>query len=225
MPDIASLRTKPDSCPASFHFAACFPAFPGVPAVTSEWYYLAGYCFRAMKALPLILFTYPLGRRGHVRLVVWGMERLVPLCLCLCCCSVLFLLLLEGGRMLSLPDWALDRQRHNLLISLALALPEKLGRRAGQALRAAVGRAVPQSCLARSSGTACPAADHRRHEFAVPLPLGRAAPAAAMGVPPLACAPAAAVPDAGSPCTEARHPVMRPLTALTIFPAIPAARG
>lgn len=51
-------------------------------------HYLAGYCFRAMKALPLILlFTYPLGRRGHGRLVVRGMERLVPLCLCLCCCS------------------------------------------------------------------------------------------------------------------------------------------
>ena len=50
-----------------------------------------------MKALPLILlFSYPLGRRGYGRLVVRGMERLVPLCLCLCC-SALFLLLLEGG--------------------------------------------------------------------------------------------------------------------------------
>lgn len=88
-----------------------------------EWHYLAGYCFRAMKALPLILlFTYPLGRREHGRLVVRGMERLLPLCLCLCCCSVLFLLLLEGGRMLSLPDWEPDRQRHNILISLVLAL-------------------------------------------------------------------------------------------------------
>ena len=90
--------------------------------MTPEWYYLAGYCFRAMQALPLILlFTYPLGRRGHGCLAVWGMERLVSLCLCLCCCSALFLLL-EGGRMLSLSDWASDRQRHNALISLVLAL-------------------------------------------------------------------------------------------------------
>ena len=325
--------------------------------MTPEWYYLAGYCFRAMQALPLILlFTYPLGRRGHGRLAVWGMERLVSLCLCLCCCSALFLLL-EGGRMLSLSDWASDRQRHNTLISLVLALlacalgafflglvqranrrlpdfppsqqdedcrydgavirrpmlllvpvllcqfallgevdgrllwtkdwweiilefpggclldalsqlsvagglallalhahartPLLSDRNRDRAVRwcaawAVLGQLIvclkswakvldkpcslllagqPLSLVWSEVGTACLAADHRRPEFAGPLPLGRAALSAAMGAPPLAGAPAAAVPDAASPCTEARPPVTILLTALAIVPAIPQARG
>lgn len=170
----------------------------------SEWHYLAGYCFRAMKALPLILlFTCPLGRRGHGRLVVWGIERLVPLCLCLCC-SVLFLLL-EGGRMLALPalhaharspfERSEPGSRRPLVRRLgrtgaAYRLSENLGRHTGKALFAASGRTAPQPCLERSSAMACPAAVHRRHEFAGPLPLDRAALSAAMGATPLAGAPA-----------------------------------
>lgn len=58
---------------------------------------LLKYCLQATELLPLILLlTYPLGRRGHGRLVVWGIERLARLCLRLCWASIA-LLLLDGG--------------------------------------------------------------------------------------------------------------------------------
>ena len=73
---------------------------------------LLKYCLQATELLPLILLlTYPLGRRGHGRLAVWGIERLAALCLRLCWCSILLLLLDAGLSLLmadnaaSLPRW------------------------------------------------------------------------------------------------------------------------
>ncbi|HJA78684.1 hypothetical protein [uncultured Desulfovibrio sp.] len=58
---------------------------------------LAEYALEATELLPLILLlTYPLGRRGHGRLAVWGIERLTRLCLWLCGASCGMLLLQAG---------------------------------------------------------------------------------------------------------------------------------
>lgn len=101
---------------------------------------LLKYCLQATELLPLILLlTYPLGRRGHGRLAVWGIVRLARLCLRLCWCSIGLLLLdawltlILADSVPFLPRWFWDTLTASLFVcslsAVFLALVQKANKR------------------------------------------------------------------------------------------------
>ncbi len=68
--------------------------------------FLLKYPLHAVQLLPLLLLlSYPLGRRGHGRLCLWGVTRLSRLAVWLCWGSLLLLAADYARELLALPRW------------------------------------------------------------------------------------------------------------------------